>query len=214
MQARRVYLVRHGETKWNNIGRYQGHSDIALSDNGQRQAELLRERFRRVHLDAAYASDLKRARETATTIVAPHGLEVNLETGLREVNFGAWEGLSHQEIVAAFPKEWDEWCRDPGNRIIPRGESFYQVKERVVAAFSMIVRKEKGRSILLVAHGGCLRVLICSILGMDSNAVWRFRLDNTGVSIVDCYGENKILALLNDTSHLERLGGPDESGVL
>ncbi|NLW08134.1 MAG: alpha-ribazole phosphatase [Clostridia bacterium] len=209
MQATRVYLVRHGETEWNNLGRYQGHSDIALSSRGRRQAELLSQRFEKVHLDAAYASDLKRARETAITIVAPHNLEVKLEAGLREINFGAWEGLSYQEIIAAFPQEWEEWRYDPANRAVPGGESFQQVKERALAVFNKIVAKEKGRNILLVAHGGCLRALICSILGLDLSAVWRFRLDNTGVSVVDCYNENKILVLLNDTHHLELLAGPD-----
>ncbi|KYH31103.1 alpha-ribazole phosphatase [Neomoorella mulderi] len=214
MQGTRVYLVRHGETEWNNSGRYQGHSDVALSSKGRRQAELLRERFRHISLDGVYSSDLSRARETAATIAAPHGLEVNTVTGLREINFGTWEGLTYQEIIARFPREWEEWRQDPGNRIVPGGESFQQVKERVWEAFNGIVRQEKGRSILLVAHGGSLRTLICAILELDLTAVWRFRLDNTGVSIVDCYDDKHILVLLNDTHHLETLGGPDGSGIL
>ncbi|QGP93470.1 Phosphoserine phosphatase 1 [Neomoorella glycerini] len=214
MQGTRVYLVRHGETEWNNSGRYQGHSDVALSSKGRLQAELLRERFRHISLDGVYSSDLSRARETAATIAAPHGLEVNTVTGLREINFGAWEGLTYQEIIAGFPREWEEWRQDPGNRIVPGGESFQQVKARVWEAFNGIVQQEKGCSILLVAHGGSLRTLICAILGLDLTAVWRFRLDNTGVSIVDCYDDKHILVLLNDTHHLETLGGPDGSGVL
>ncbi|MBC7326041.1 MAG: histidine phosphatase family protein, partial [Moorella sp. (in: Bacteria)] len=106
------------------------------------------------------------------------------------------------------------WRQDPGNRAIPGGESFRQVKERVWGAFKRIVRQEKGRNILLVAHGGSLRSLICTILGLDLRAVWRFRLDNTGVSVVDSYGDGYILVLLNDTHHLVTLGGPDGSGIL
>ncbi|GEA15309.1 MAG: hypothetical protein PWR22_49 [Moorella sp. (in: firmicutes)] len=214
MEGTRVYLVRHGETEWNNAGRYQGHSDVALSPRGRQQAELLRERFRHVSLDGVYSSDLSRARETAATIAAPHGLEVNTVTGLREINFGAWEGLTYQEIVAGFPCEWEAWRRDPANKIVPGGESFRQVMERAWRAFNGIVRQEKGRNILLVAHGGSLRALICAILGLDLTAVWRFRLDNTGVSIVDCYDDKHILVLLNDTHHLETMGGPDGSGIL
>lgn len=209
----RVYLVRHGETEWNHSGRYQGHSDVALSPGGRRQAELLRERFRHIHLDGVYASDLSRARETAA-IAAPHGLGINCVTALREINFGSWEGLTYQEITASYPHEWEEWRRDPGNRVVPGGESFQQVKERVWEAFNLIVGQEKGRNILLVAHGGSIRTLICAILGLDLNAVWRFRLDNTGVSVVDCYDDTRILVLLNDTHHLETLGGPDGSGIL
>ncbi|OIQ08885.1 phosphoserine phosphatase 1 [Moorella thermoacetica] len=214
MQSTRVYLVRHGETEWNNSGRYQGHSDIALSPNGRRQAELLRERFCRVHLDAVFTSDLRRARETAAIIAAPHGLKINEVPALREINFGVWEGLTYQEIIANHPREWEAWRQDPGATIIPGGESFQQVQERALAAFNGILDRERGRNLLVVAHGGSLRALICGILGLDLTAVWRFRLDNTGVSVVDCYGVHQILVLLNDTHHLEDLGGPDGSGIL
>ncbi len=208
MQVTRVYLVRHGETEWNNMRRYQGCSDIVLNINGRRQAELLQHRFREIPLEAAYASDLKRAQETAKTIIAPHGLKLNLDTGLRETNFGDWEGLNHQEIIAAFPKEWHEWRCDPGNRAVPGGESFKQVKNRVQATFNKIIEKEQGKNILLVAHGGSLRALICSVLGLKLNFIWRFRLNNTGVSVIDCIGENKILVLLNDICHLVSLNKP------
>ncbi|BCV21194.1 alpha-ribazole phosphatase [Moorella sp. Hama-1] len=214
MQGTRVYLVRHGETEWNHTMRYQGHSDIALSATGRRQAELLRERFRGIKLDAIYASDLNRAKETAAVIAAPHGLQVQEVPALRELNFGAWEGLTYQEIIASYPRELDTWRRNPGTTIVPGGESFQQVKERALAAFEDIVATEAGRTLLLVAHGGSLRSLICALLGLDLTAVWRFRLDNTGVSVVDCYDEQRILVLLNDTHHLETLGGPDGSGVL
>ncbi|MGI9860303.1 alpha-ribazole phosphatase [Moorella naiadis] len=215
MQGIRVYLVRHGETEWNHTMRYQGHSDIALSANGRRQAELLRERFRGIKLDAVYSSDLYRAKETAMAIAAPHGLLVQEVPALREINFGAWEGLTYQEIITSYPQEWETWRRNPGTTIVPEGESFQQVKERALAAFEKIVAgEEKGRTLLFVAHGGSLRSLICALLGLDLTAVWRFRLDNTGVSVVDCYDENRILVLLNDTHHLETLGGPDGSGVL
>lgn len=214
MQGTRVYLVRHGATVWNSAGRYQGHSDIVLSSDGRRQAELLTDRLRRVHLDGVYASDLIRARETAATIAAPHSLAINTRAALREINFGSWEGLTYQEIIAGYPGEWEEWRRNPATRPVPGGESFQQVQERVGQAFNRIVAQEKGRNILLVAHGGSLRTLICTILGLDLNAVWRFRLDNTGVSVVDCYDDTSILVLLNDTHHLEALGGPDGSGIL
>ncbi|MDN5345332.1 MAG: hypothetical protein PWQ18_1446 [Clostridia bacterium] len=210
----RVYLVRHGETEWNHSGRYQGHSDVALSPRGRQQAELLQERFRRVHLDSVYASDLSRALETATTIAAPHGLAVNPVRALREINFGAWEGLTYQEIIAGYQREWEAWRQDPGHRLVPGGESFHQVKDRVWAAFNGIVQQETGHHILMVAHGGSLRALICSILGLDLSAVWRFRLDNTGVSVVDCYGDKRILTLLNDVHHLEALGESGSNGIL
>ncbi|MDK2820513.1 MAG: hypothetical protein PWP31_478 [Clostridia bacterium] len=214
MKPTRVYLVRHGETEWNNTGRYQGHSDVMLSSKGKLQANLLKKRFDNINLDCVFTSDLKRATETASIISKSHGINVETLKDLREINFGAWEGLTYKEITTRYPKEWDEWRQDPGNVVIPGGESFNQVKERVLNSFNKIIEQEKGRDLLIVGHGGCLRVLICSVLGLDLNGVWRFSLDNTGVSIIDCYNEDKILVLLNDSHHLEEIGEPNESGIL
>ncbi|MBC7325685.1 MAG: histidine phosphatase family protein, partial [Moorella sp. (in: Bacteria)] len=113
MENIRIYLVRHGETEWNNNGRYQGHTDVALSVSGRRQAELLRERFRSIPLDSVYSSDLSRARETAAVIAAPHGLTIKTEEAFREIDFGFWEGLTYQEITARYPHEWERWRQDP-----------------------------------------------------------------------------------------------------
>lgn len=203
MQATRIYLVRHGETEWNHCGRYQGHSDIPLNDRGRYQAELLRERLRKVTLHRVYTSDLKRARETATIIARPHNLEVTEVRGLRELNFGAWEGMTSKEIAANYPREWEIWRKKTACMITPQGENFQELRARAWTAFENIVRENSQKNILLVAHGGSLRTIICNVLKMELDNVWYFRLDNSSVSIVDCYGDYKMLVLLNDTFHLE-----------
>lgn len=201
-QGTRLYLIRHGETEWNNSRRYQGHMDVALSPRGRRQAALLCERLREEKLAAVYASDLKRARETAAIIAWPHGLAVIEMPDLRELNFGLWEGLTYQEIAAAYPGDFEEWLADPAGKQVPGGESFAQLQRRAYNAVTGIVAKHPGQKVAVVSHGGALRTIILSLLGLGLEGLWRFRLDNASLSIVDCYDGEYILSLLNDVHHL------------
>jgi broad specificity phosphatase PhoE len=89
----RVYLVRHGETEWNATRKVQGHSDVSLSEKGREQARLLSKRLASEKFDCFYSSDLDRAVETARILAAPHNLDVNVTSDLRELNFGTWEGM-------------------------------------------------------------------------------------------------------------------------
>src|SRR5262245_65615545 len=98
-----LLLTRHGETDWNREHRVQGHTDVPLNENGREQARALAERLVDVPLAAIYASDLARARETAEIVARRLGLGVVLDPGLREKNFGSWEGLTDVEIAERFP---------------------------------------------------------------------------------------------------------------
>ncbi|MGI9953225.1 alpha-ribazole phosphatase [Moorellaceae bacterium AZ2] len=202
-QGTRLYLIRHAQTEWNNSGRYQGNMDVALSPQGLRQAELVSRRLQEEKLDAIYASDLSRARETAAVIARPHGLEVIEARALRELDFGLWEGLTHEEIRAAFPGELEEWLANPATKQVPGGESFAQLKERAYQFTREIIGKHPGQTVAVVSHGGTLRTVISSLLGLGLEGIWRLRLDNASISIVDCYGDRYVLGLLNDISHLK-----------
>jgi len=143
-----ILLARHGETEWNRIGRYQGWADPPLNDTGREQARLLADQLRSTPVDAVYSSDLRRARETAEILAAPHGVPVVVEPGLREVNVGAWSGLTRAEVERRFPG---------GER--PGGETRKQHAARVLAAAERIARAHPGERILLVSHGGTMRAL-------------------------------------------------------
>ncbi|HBT47319.1 MAG TPA: alpha-ribazole phosphatase [Peptococcaceae bacterium] len=199
----RLYLIRHAQTPWNNSGRYQGHTDVPLSPEGRRQAELLGRRLEGERLKAVYTSDLLRARETAGAIAQPHGLETVAMRELREMDFGLWEGLTYEEIRKAFPGDLEEWLSYPQKKQIPGGESFVQLQERVCRAVGEIIARHPGQAVAVVSHGGTLTALISGLLGLGLAGIWRFHLDNASVSIVDCYTNGNVLSLLNDTGHLK-----------
>jgi broad specificity phosphatase PhoE len=143
-----ILLARHGETEWNRSGRWQGWADPPLNDTGRAQARRLAEQLRTVPFDAVYSSDLRRAHETAEIVAEPHGVPVVTEPGLREIDIGAWSGLTKQEIEKQFPH---------GER--PDGETRAEHSERVLAAVERIARANAGHRILLLTHGGTMRAL-------------------------------------------------------
>ncbi len=202
----RIYLVRHGETEWNTTMRYQGHTDIPLSDKGRLQAELLGKRLAAEKFGSFFASDLKRAHETAEIISHFHGLEIKTLPALRELNFGLWEGLSAKEINESFPIEIKQWWDKPLLTRIPGGETLNEMTNRTVAAVKQIVELNSGDNIVIVSHGGVIRSIVGTVLGMDLNKYWRLRLDNACLNIIDFpEWEKGILMLFNDCSHLKAI---------
>ncbi len=200
----RIYLVRHGETEWNTTMRYQGHTDIPLSDKGRQQAQLLGKRLTHENFGGFFASDLKRAYETAEIISHSHGLEIETLPALRELNFGLWEGLSVKEINESFPVEVKQWWEKPLLTRIPGGETLNEMIARTVAAVKQIVERHSGDNIVIVSHGGVIRSIVGTVLGMDLNKYWRLRLDNACLNIIDFPEWDKgILMLFNDCSHLK-----------
>ncbi|MBU4533314.1 MAG: alpha-ribazole phosphatase [Eubacteriales bacterium] len=198
-----LYLVRHGETLWNNVMRYQGHCDIALNETGERQARALADRLAGEQFAAVYSSDLTRAYQTASIIAQPHGLPVNRLNSLREIHFGEWEGLSREEIRRRYPKESELWWAQPLYTRLPGGETLAEVRDRAVGSVQSIARNHTGDQVIITAHGGTIRAIVATYLGMDLNEYWRLRQDNAALSIVDVYDDDRgQLRLFNDTTHL------------
>jgi broad specificity phosphatase PhoE len=190
-----VYLARHGETDWNRAGRWQGHTDIALCDAGREQARALAERLRERAVLAVHASDLLRARETATIVAGALGLpDVHVDPGLRERGFGCFEGLTREECAAKYPDAWQRYRADP-RQTPPGAEAQDLVVARMKEAVQRaVVRAPENGAVLLVSHGACMRALISSITGtpvppMANTAVFR-------VHVVD--------DALVDAEHLDR----------
>lgn len=200
----RIYLVRHGETLWNKDLRYQGHRDIPLSEVGLAQAEKISARLAAEKLDVIYASDLSRAMETARIIARPHNLPIKTEPRLKETNFGLWEGLTYKELNEQFPEDMNGWRTNPRDTKIPGGESLAEVMLRCKEGMDALIKENLNRTILLVAHGGIIRMIIAEILGMDINSYWKIKQDNVALNIIEYYGEDRaILCLLNDINHLQ-----------
>jgi len=196
----KLLLVRHGETEWNKAGRFQGHTDVELNDTGRWQAERLRDRFAGQRIDVGYSSDLKRTVDTAQIVVSGRGLTVIPCKELREIDFGELEGMTFDEIRCRYPT----WGDRNSEVSIPGGESLEQLTSRVKLFASWLGEQHSGdETVLIVAHGALLRVLVCVLLGIDV-AHWRqIRVDSVSLTIVDIYPGWVVLSLLNDTSHLE-----------
>lgn len=200
----RVILVRHGETEWNKDKRYQGHCDVALSEVGREQAGKVARRLRAEKVNAVYASDLTRAFETAAAIAREHGLPVMKLPGLREVNFGEWEGLSRAEIMENHGEVYARWQEDPFAAKPPGGEGAREVQVRALAALEEITsRHADGETVVVVAHGGAICSILCHYLQCG---FWECLLGNTGFSVLEFGPDGVNVTVRSDTAHLEEPG--------
>lgn len=198
----RVIFVRHGETSWNHVKKYQGHSDISLNEKGLQQAQGVAKRLASENISAIYSSDLTRAVQTAEAIAKQHSLYPATLPALREINFGLWEGLTYQQIMAAWPDLLSTMYTKPGKVLIPGGESFYQVQKRVRKALATCIAAHQNESIVIVSHGGTMRVALCNALGLSLEKMWSLRQDSTGINIIEYFSEMTVVSLMNDTCHL------------
>ena len=198
----RLLLARHGNTKGNSAERFWGQTDVELSDEGTWQAERLADRLAGEVIGTVYSSNLSRAKATAEIIASRHGQEVITCPELLEINFGKVEGLSFNEIGERHPDLVRNWpTRDPSFRF-PEGESMTDLDSRVVKFLSRLDKHTSEDTVLVVAHAGVLRLLICHLLSIDIGHWRQFRTELASLSIVDTYPHGATLHLLNDTSHL------------
>jgi len=201
----RIYFIRHGQTTWNAEFKFQGHTDVPLSRLGIEQAEFLARRLRDYKITAFYTSDLTRAVKTAEILAQPHNLPVMPVPGLREVNFGSWEGkVFTKEVKDKLIDSGKNWWDSPLDGSGSQGESFSQMSARVNEAIRSIVERHlDDQEIVVVSHGGVIRAVVAAVLGMDLVCYWRLRLDNACLNIIDFNSPDKgILVLFNDLSHL------------
>ncbi|GAA3081053.1 bifunctional RNase H/acid phosphatase [Streptomyces rectiviolaceus] len=198
-------LLRHGETALTPQKRFSGSggSDPSLSDVGREQAERAAAAFAaRGTIQAIVSSPLKRCQETAQAVAARLGLDVRIDDGLRETDFGAWEGLTFGEVRERQPQELNAWLASP-KAAPPGGESFAAVARRVSAARERLVAEYAGRTVLLVTHVTPIKTLVRLALGAPPESLFRMELSAASVSAVAYYGDgNASVRLLNDTSHL------------
>lgn len=198
----RLFIIRHGMTHWNSEGRYQGHTDIELNSEGIAQAFALQRRLQYVDLEAVYSSDLSRAYKTAEIIAQPHGLKVKIAPGLKEINFGVWEGLNYHALKQEYPEQLQVWLEKPHLLNVPQGETFSSVRDRAVAEANRIMEGHPDGNVAFVTHGGTIAALICGLLGQPLEKMWQYKQKNTAVNILRKEGPRYELELLNDTSHL------------
>ena len=188
----RMVFVRHGQTDWNIQGRWQGHSDIPLNDEGINQAEVVAEILRNEIIDHVYSSDLTRAVQTARSINQFHQKEIIQDPRLREQNLGRWEGIFHREISTIYPEEWERFLLDPENTQISGGESTGQLSDRIVSAITEIAKRHLDESVMIVAHGLALAVFFCFLEGIPIRDAYRKVPENAKPIFLEWNGEGPV----------------------
>ena len=201
----RILLSRHGETTANVDRIFSGHTDVALTPLGRRQARALGRRLKHEPLTAAYASDLARAQQTAELALRGRGVAVRTDPALREFHFGEWEGMAFREIRERYPNEWQRFLAIDETFCAPGGEPISAIRDRATEALSRIVGAHKNETVLVVTHGATLQTIFADILGIGAGAMFRIATGNCGLSIVEFHDSRPLVRLVNDESHLARL---------
>ena len=194
---------------------FAGWVDKPLTARGETQAQAVAKRFEREKLEAIYSSDLSRARRTSELIAHPHKLEVRVESAFRELSYGVWEGLGLEEIERDWLETWRARQADAENVAPPEGENYADLWRRLEPAWESLVNGfGKEANVVLVAHNGTIRTLICHLLGAPVNNLKRIQTSNCGVTLVEIAREANIeysmcdevvLRCINDTQHLNEI---------
>jgi alpha-ribazole phosphatase len=205
----KLILIRHGESDGNVQGKFSGFQDVDLTEKGIWQAKRLTRRLKGVQIDAVYCSDLKRAQRTAEIIFKDRGIDIITNSKFREINFGAWEGYTFEEVMSKYGNgiEVKSWLENINVEVsIPQGESLVDLNNRVMTELNRILEEEKragkDKTVGLVCHGGTIRAILCNALNIELKYMWRIEQYSTALNIINYYNK-AFVALINDTSHLE-----------
>jgi broad specificity phosphatase PhoE len=200
----KLILARHGETEWNVEKVFRGRADVNLNEVGIKQADLLGKHLCNWELEAIYSSPVKRALDTANIVARYMEVAVCIAEGLTDFDFGEWQSLSEQEVKRLYPAILNDWQSSPHKVRMPGGENLDDVKKRTAELVDEVLSRHHG-NVLLVSHRVVLKVLICSLLGLDNSHFWNISQDVCGLTIFDYVDGRFVLTKHNDTSHLREL---------
>lgn len=196
--ATKLILIRHGTTDWNLKSRYCSFTDIDINAKGKRQAKILYKRLKEDKIDKVYSSDKKRTFNFAR--IALRGLKIQKLAGLRELNFGIFEGLTHEELMKKYPKIYKKWLHNPFSITIPNGENLYNFKKRIVKTLKKIILLNKGKTIAVVSHAGPIKIFISEIF--KKRGFLRVMPYSASLNIIEYKNGRAKIQLLNNTSYL------------
>jgi alpha-ribazole phosphatase/probable phosphoglycerate mutase len=199
-----LYLIRHGETVGGDEKRYKGSLDVPLSEKGIEQIQRTAEFLKDIKFAAIYTSPLSRAAKSAEIIATPHGLTPIVVPELRERNFGIWEGMTFLEIKEKYPVEFEKWAKNPLKYSPIKGESTIEVRDRVMNVLQRLLDSESLQSslslkpnILIVAHGGVNRIILCEFLGVPLENIFRIEQHNAAINIIEFHDAYPVIKLIN-----------------
>jgi len=200
----RFILIRHGQTEWNRgAERFRGRADVPLNDLGRAQAQKIAARLAGEEIAGIYASPMQRTLHTAQPLADARQLPVQPHPGLLDIDVGAVEGMTIEEARQAFPEVMTQWLNTPGVAKFPKGESLKKMRARIVALLDELAPKHNGETIALVTHRVVCSAMLCVVLGLEPNALWRIQQDNACVNFFEKREQGFVVTLMNDTHHLE-----------
>jgi phosphoserine phosphatase len=208
----RLIIVRHGESEWNRIGRYQGQADAPLSALGTSQAEALGQRLQRERFDAIFTSPLQRAANTARAIAKYHPeVPFHEAPALMEIHHGDWQGLASTEVVEQYADGLREWRQHPTRSQFPNGESFSNILKRVLDFKEQLTQTYNDRTILVSTHDVVVKILVSDALGMNMDRLNRIWVTNASISVIEYGDDLPYLVSLSEACHLGRLESAREN---
>ncbi len=197
----KAYLVRHTETEWNEESRFIGRTDLGLSIKGKERAEILADRLKPVEFERIYSSPYRRAIETANFIKINNDQKIIPVEDLKEIDFGAWEGRTIDELMDHSPEVIGRWLEDPISEVIPEGEHWSDFGHRVRSAYDDIISNNSMGNILIVSHGGPLKNILGYVLDLPTISYWKFTISHGSISVIEYKQDRTYLTLLNDYCH-------------
>lgn len=178
-----IVLLRHGDTGASSPGMFVGRTDLPLTDIGKLQIENLSRQLSYWSFDRLISSPLSRCAESAAILALSLNLEIEFADDLLEIDLGSWDGLARQEVISRYPREYEARGRDMAQFRIPNGESFTDLQQRVWNRFVSIAESDANRP-LLVTHAGVIRVILCRILGVELNNLFRLQIDYGSITLL------------------------------
>jgi probable phosphoglycerate mutase len=198
-----IILVRHGETEWNRVERFRGRANIPLNNIGVRQAELTGRRIAATWRPVAiYSSPLSRAVKTAQAIAKHFDLTVDFHTGLIDIDYGDWQGLSPDEVRQKWPSALDDWYNAPHLVRIPGGETLVDLRKRAMETVADLAAQHSAETIVMVGHTVTNRIILLRVLGLGNEHFWHIRQETCAINAFELHNGQFTLSLLNETSHL------------
>jgi probable phosphoglycerate mutase len=198
-----LYLLRHGETEYSKTGGFCGALDPDLTPEGMAMAEAFAEQYKALPWRAVFASPMKRTIATAMPLSQAAGVNVQLRNGLKEINYGQWEGLTADNVRQHFTDDYVHWLTEPAWNPPTGGESSVQIASRASLVMAEIEENYRDGNVLVVSHKATIRIILCSLLGIDIGR-YRDRIDLpvASVSLVRFELHGPILVKHGDRSHL------------
>lgn len=201
----KLYMLRHGETTFSINRGYCGALDVELTESGQVMAQAFADEYKSVDWEAIYCSPMKRTVATATPLAEATGLTLEIRDGIKECNYGEWEGKTKGEVSEEFTANYYHWMTEPAWNAPEGGETAVEVRNRSMAVIAEIEEKYKHGNVLLVSHRTTLRVVLCSLMGIDLGR-YRDRLDYpaASLSIVSFGKYGPLLERMGDRSFMSK----------